>query len=89
VSQLLAQLGQVNFPNVDPNKAAAAGASLFDSNSIKWVQGFLQLEADGINGESTKAAVKKYQEAHGLKVDGWAGHLTQETMRAQLKEFPR
>lgn len=81
---LLAQLGTAAFPNVDPNKAQSAGAALFDVNSVKWVQAYLKLTADGIYGDGTKEAVKKFQEAHGLVVDGWAGSATQEAMRAAL-----
>ncbi len=85
VTQLLGQLGQGAFPNVDPNKAGQAAASLFDVNSVKWVQAALGLEPDGIYGDGTKEAVKKFQEAHGLKVDGWAGTATQDAMRVAIK----
>src|SRR5215475_6751563 len=77
---LLAQLGSQVFPGVDPNKAQSAGAALFDTNSIKWVQTALniwdpslKLDVDGISGAATIAAVKKYQETHNLVSDGWSG----------------
>src|SRR6266487_4151557 len=86
---LLMQLGQGTFPNVDPNKAGAAGAALFDVNSVKWVQAALnlmgeKLEVDGTYGDDIKAAVKTFQVLHNLKVDGWAGSLTQDAMRASI-----
>ena len=33
-------------------------------------------KVDGIFGSKTKAAVKEYQKAHGLKVDGIVGRQT-------------
>src|SRR6266436_7690128 len=84
IQQLLSQVGTAQFPGVDPNKAPAAGAALFDLNSVKWVQAALGLEADGIYGDATKAAVKAFQGAHGLVVDGWAGSLTQDALRTSI-----
>src|SRR5215469_16231787 len=77
---LLAQLGSQAFPGVDAAKAQSAGATLFDVNSIKWVQSFLKLDADGVYGDASKAAVKTFQETHNLVADGWAGQATQDAM---------
>jgi peptidoglycan hydrolase-like protein with peptidoglycan-binding domain len=55
-------------------------------NSIKEWQSFLKEKGynvgniDGVYGEKTKAAIKKYQEENGLVVDGIAGKKT--TMKA-------
>lgn len=48
---------------------------------VKWVQRALNilgahLAIDGDYGESTKAAVRTFQEQHGLDVDGWVGLKT-------------
>src|SRR5215813_13985513 len=80
IQQALSQIGQAQFPGVDPNKAGTAGATLFDTNSVKWVQSFLKLNPDGIYGEDTKDHVKTFQKDHGLVADGWAGEKTQEAM---------
>ena len=39
-----------------------------------------KLEADGIYGPKTKAAVMEFQKAHGLKVDGLVGPATRATL---------
>jgi peptidoglycan hydrolase-like protein with peptidoglycan-binding domain len=89
VKQLLDQLGKTQFPQVEPNKATDAALSLFDANSIKWVQTALilhgaTLDPDGICGETTKAAVTAIQKELGLTADGWPGHITQDALRAML-----
>jgi peptidoglycan hydrolase-like protein with peptidoglycan-binding domain len=59
--------------------------------SVKWLQGSLNklmnagLTVDGDYGEATREAVKKYQEAHGLEADGWAGVQTQASIVDALK----
>lgn len=91
IQQLLQQLGSAQFPGVDPTKAPAAGASLFDSNATKWTQTALNvlgaapaLTVDGSYGEATQAAVSAFQTANKLVVDGWAGTATQDALRAAL-----
>jgi peptidoglycan hydrolase-like protein with peptidoglycan-binding domain len=89
IQQLLTGLGTANFPKVDPAVAANAAVSLFDSNSIKWVQTALilhgaKLDPDGLCGETTKAAVTDIQKELGLTADGWPGHITQDALRAML-----
>lgn len=44
------------------------------SRLIKW--GYMTGSADGIYGEKTEAAVKKFQKNHGLTADGIAGPAT-------------
>lgn len=43
---------------------------------------------DGIRGKYTKAAIKKYQQEHGLKVDGDAGPETVTSMNAEIAKDP-
>ena len=43
------------------------------------------LEADGIYGSATTAAVRAFQEAHGLEVDGIFGAKTYEALRQSLQ----
>ena len=42
--------------------------------------------ADGVFGEKTEAAVKAFQKARGLTVDGWAGPRTIEAIGKALAE---
>jgi hypothetical protein len=64
--------------------AEAAGRG----DDVNWLQTSLntvlklRLAVDGIYGSSTKEAVRTFQKAHGLQVDGVAGPIT----RAKLKE---
>lgn len=89
IQQLLQQLGTSTFPNVDPAKAGQAGASLFDTEHIKWVQTALAalgipLKVDGVLGDAAKAAVTTFQNAHGLVADGWPGPKTNDAIRKAL-----
>ena len=73
VSSLLQKLGLVSAAAV-PMRAAHA----YD---VAWVQQTLNkqgasLKVDGIMGEHTVGAVKKFQKDHGLEPDGWIGVLT-------------
>ena len=87
---LLAQIGRQMFPGIQDGLAAAAAASsMFDPSSVKWVQTVLNvlhvvdpaLDVDGEYGPLTTAAVKKFQQANGLVVDGWAGDETQQKLQ--------
>lgn len=46
------------------------------TNAVKFVQTALKVSADGKWGPQTKAALKKYQRAHGLVADGVVGPAT-------------
>lgn len=51
------------------------------SLDTKWIQGALnragyKIDVDGDYGVKTHEAVKRFQEAHGLTVDGWVGPET-------------
>ena len=49
-------------------------------SDVKLLQEFLNLDADGIFGKGTEAAVKAFQQANGLTVDGIVGTSTWDTM---------
>lgn len=61
--------------------------------SVEWLQESLnklngeKLVVDGDPGELTKEAVKRYQKAHGLEVDGWAGIKTTASIYNELKRI--
>lgn len=61
-----------------------------DGLSVEWLQESLNaladagLEVDGDYGELTREAVTKYQQAHSLEVDGWAGVATQASIYQEL-----
>ncbi len=86
---LIMQMGTALFPNVPAAQVPAAVASALDVERTKWVQGFLKskgsaIEVDGSYGTKTKDAVAKWQAAHGLTADGWAGSDTGNAMRSEL-----
>jgi hypothetical protein len=64
-------------------------ASEFD---VKWLQtslntlGFGPIAVDGDMGPQTHEAIKKFQAAHGLTVDGWAGMDTIPAIYAELSK---
>ena len=83
------------FPKVAPQlRVAAAAMSAFDPNVTKWLQGALNavdgadLEVDGLYGPKTRVAVEHFQAQHNLKVDGWAGNLTQGAIHLALANLP-
>jgi peptidoglycan hydrolase-like protein with peptidoglycan-binding domain len=61
--------------------------------SVAWLQESLNilndagLEVDGDYGAATIQAVKDYQAAEGLEVDGWAGVLTQAAIVEDLAKL--
>lgn len=68
---------------------------IFDTAGTKWVQNALnrlgtspQIDVDGLFGPQTQAAVRNYQAANGLKVDGWSGPLTSASLATALAKLP-
>jgi peptidoglycan hydrolase-like protein with peptidoglycan-binding domain len=61
--------------------------------SVEWLQDSLNtldkagLEIDGDYGALTRDAVEDYQQAHGLKVDGWAGAETLNSIISELEKL--
>lgn len=101
VVDIFKTIGETVFPLVKPEyQAAAALAAVYSPDYVKKVQNGMNqllkpvppLDVDGHYGPMTQAAVKKWQEAHGLEVkDGWAGDKTMAAMQveiAKLKEVP-
>jgi murein L,D-transpeptidase YcbB/YkuD len=87
---LLEQIGKLMFPGIKDSLAPAAAAStMFDPSTVKWVQTALNvlhiatppLDVDGEYGPLTTDAVKNFQGANGMVVDGWAGDKTQEKLQ--------
>jgi murein L,D-transpeptidase YcbB/YkuD len=87
---LLKELGAQHFPDVPANlQAVAVAQTAFDPNTTKWIQLALNkvlapspnLAVDGVYGDGTRAAVKRFQTQSKLTVDGWAGHLTQAALQ--------
>jgi peptidoglycan hydrolase-like protein with peptidoglycan-binding domain len=89
---ILAQVGKQLFPDVDDKFApAAAATAMFDPVRVKWLQTALNLigtqpplDIDGEYGPLTMAAVKQFQETHGLVADGWAGDVTHAALQAAV-----
>jgi hypothetical protein len=58
--------------------------------SLKWLQdglnkvGMGPIPVDGVMGPQTHDTIKKYQQAHGLVPDGWAGIQTTTTLYKEL-----
>jgi murein L,D-transpeptidase YcbB/YkuD len=91
---ILAQVGKQLFPEVDDKFApAAAATAMFDPVRTKWLQTALNLlgtdpplDVDGEYGPMTQAAVKQFQETHGLVADGWAGDATHVALQLALSK---
>ncbi len=94
---ILETVGESLFPKAAPALRVAAGAmAAFDPDVTKWLQGSLNalivpspnLVVDGLYGPKTRAAVEQLQAANGLRVDGWAGSITQAAIAAALAKRP-
>lgn len=82
VLDIFQKVGGTLFPNLGQQQQVAAAAVTFDPELVKKIQEQLnklgaKLDADGHYGPKTKEAVKAFQGANGLEVDGWAGKNTQ------------
>ncbi len=97
LASILETVGETLFPKAAPALRIAAGAmAAFDPDVTKWLQGSLNvlivpspnLVVDGLYGPKTRAAVEQVQAAYGLRVDGWAGSITQAAIAAALAKRP-
>ena len=95
---LLETIGGTLFPQAAPALRVAAGAmAAFDPDVTKWLQGSLNslldpspnLVVDGLYGPKTRAAVEQLQAKYGLRIDGWAGSLTQAAIASALATKPK
>jgi len=95
---ILETVGETLFPKAAPALRIAAGAmAAFDPDVTKWLQGSLNslldpspnLIVDGLYGPKTRAAVEQLQTKFGLRVDGWAGSLTQAAIASALATKPK
>ena len=95
---ILETVGETLFPKAAPALRIAAGAmAAFDPDVTKWLQGSLNalldpspgLVVDGLYGPKTRAAVEQLQTKFGLRVDGWAGSLTQAAIASALATKPK
>ena len=95
---ILETVGETLFPKAAPALRVAAGAmAAFDPDVTKWVQGSLNvlvdpspnLAVDGRYGPKTRAAVESLQTKYGLRIDGWAGTLTQAAIASALAAKPK
>lgn len=92
----LQSIGSQLFPKVAPQiQVAAAAMAAFDPNIVKWVQGACNtilgttLAVDGHYGDRTKAAVEQLQAKLGLKVDGFAGQITQLAISLAMSKLSK
>lgn len=98
LASVLDALGAELFPKAAPALRIAAGAmAAFDQDVTKWLQGSLNvlvepspnLVVDGLYGPKTRAAVEQMQAKYGLRIDGWAGSLTQAAIASALATKPK
>ena len=78
----------------DDRPAPQPSPSEYPVGSMSWLQDSLnklgaepELDIDGEYGPATNAAVRKYQEAHGLVSDGWAGSETVSSIIEELDKL--
>lgn len=82
--------GRPATPPVKPQqsvlKRGSKGAFVVELQRNLAALGYAVGAADGIYGEKTEAAVKAFQKARGLAVDGWAGPRTLEAIGKAVAE---
>ena len=92
-----AEVGALD-PEQHANPIAALKASPLGRFNMKWVQetlamsgmpgGTPNLKTDGVIGDSTHAAIKKFQQAHPpLDPDSWAGLQTLAALEMERKKL--
>jgi peptidoglycan hydrolase-like protein with peptidoglycan-binding domain len=59
------------------------------SEEVTLLQSLLGINADGIFGDQTEAAVIKFQHEHNLDADGIVGSLTWAALEAKPKSNPK
>ena len=63
----------VQYADAVTYKKGSTGSTVSQIQTLLKKQGFYSGAVDGVYGSATEAAVKKYQQRFGLKVDGMAG----------------
>ncbi len=81
----------LSLPLVFAETASSAAQSEKPSSPIEIQKalaeaGFYKGAIDGIIGSKTRAAIRSFQEEHGLSVDGLVGPKTWEKLKAYLEE---
>lgn len=73
-----------------PSKTVKKGSK---GNDVRALQGFLnwcinaKLKVDGVCGDKTTAAIRKYQKAYGLKVDGIFGNASKTKAKKIIEKY--
>lgn len=95
IISLIQGVGGTLFPNLPAESQVEVGAlKAFDQTQVRWIQDSMNklgatpaLVVDGDYGQKTKDAVAKFQTAHALVADGWAGKVTATAIQAELNKF--
>lgn len=69
-------------PYVKPTRTLMFKSNIMNGEDVKWLQWELGITCDGLFGNGTKTALKKYQAKHGLTVDGICGTKTIASLSA-------
>ena len=68
-------------------KYGMRGSDVAELQNMLIAMGYMEGEADGICGNNTVKAIKKFQSSHGLTVDGICGTATLDLINAEAEEF--